>query len=239
MAGQPRAYRWFDLIMASFVAVLITSNIASSAKVIAWPSLIPGIILSFDAGTLLFPISYIFGDILTEVYGYRRSRRVIWTGFAALGLSAAFFGLVRLLPGDQSWQGYAGQDAYNAILGGISSGGIFLASLTAFLVGEFSNSYILAKLKILTQGKMLWLRTIGSTLVGEAVDSFLFTAIACLTGVFPWQLFWTISTANYIFKTLIEALMTPLTYKVVNWLKNAEGEDYYDHNTDFNPFVRT
>jgi len=231
-----RAYRFIDLVMAVFVTVLIVSNIASSAKIVDWGVNLFGIRLAFDAGTLLFPISYIFGDVLTEVYGYQRSRRVIWTGFACLGLSAVVLWLVRLMPGEATWQQYAGQQAYDSILGGMSSGGIVLASLLAYLFGEFSNSFILAKMKLLTRGRWLWSRTIGSTLVGELVDSALFIAIASLAGVFPWSLFASLVLTNYIFKVGIETLMTPLTYQVVNLLKRVEREDYYDANTNFNPF---
>ena len=234
-----RAFRYFDLVMAAFVAVLIASNIASSAKIVDWGISLGGLRLAFDAGTLLFPVSYIFGDILTEVYGYRRSRRVIWTGFAALALTAAYFALVRAMPGEGAWQDYAGQPAYDAILGGFSSGGLVLASLLAFFAGEFSNSFILAKMKLLTRGRHLWARTIGSTLVGEAIDSFLFVLVASAAGVFPWQSFWSIAVANYIFKAAIEIIMTPLTYRLVNFLKKREGEDYYDWHTNFNPFSST
>jgi hypothetical protein len=235
--GQPRrSYRYLDLVTALFVTVLVVSNIASSAKIVDWGVSILGLPLAFDAGTLLFPVSYIFGDILTEVYGYQRSRRVIWTGFACLGLSALVFWVVRLLPGEASWQGYAGQSAYEAILGGMSSGGIVLASLAAYFAGEFSNSFVLAKLKVATAGRWLWMRTIGSTLVGEGVDTLAFVAIASLAGVFPWALFATLVLTNYLFKVGIEALMTPLTYLLVARLKHAEQEDYYDRNTDFNPF---
>ena len=139
-------YRYFDIILGLFVAVLIISNIASSAKIVDWGFGVLGIRLAFDAGTILFPISYIFGDILTEVYGYRRSRRVIWTGFFSLALAAFIFWIVGLLPGETTWQGYAGDTAYQAILGGMSSGGIVLASLTAYWLGEFSNSFVLAKM---------------------------------------------------------------------------------------------
>ena len=162
-----REYKYFDRIMALFVMVLVVSNIASSAKIIDLGFSIFNIPLAFDAGTLLFPISYIFGDILTEVYGYKRSRRVIWTGFAALALSALIFWVVQQLPGEATWQEYAGDEAYRAILGGMSSGGIVLASLSAYCLGEFSNSFVLAKMKILTHGRWLWTRTIGSTLVGD------------------------------------------------------------------------
>ncbi|MCB9111758.1 MAG: queuosine precursor transporter [Anaerolineales bacterium] len=232
-----RTYKYFDIIMAFFVAVLITSNIASSAKIVDWGISIFGIHLAFDAGTLLFPVSYVFGDVLTEVYGYRRSRRVIWTGFFALAVTALTFWLVSIMPGEATWQGYAGDAAYQAILGGMSTGGIVAASLAGYWLGEFFNSYVLAKMKILTNGRWLWTRTIGSTLVGEAVDSLVFVAVASLFGVFPWSLFFTLSLTNYIFKVTIEAVMTPLTYLVINKLKHAENEDYYDRDTDFNPFV--
>jgi len=210
--------------------------VASAAKIVDWGVSLLGLRLAFDAGTLLFPISYIFGDVLTEVYGYRRSRKVIWTGFGLSALMAVTFWLVGRLPGEAEWQAYAGQGAYDAILGGVSSGGIIVASLTAYFAGEFSNSYVMAKLKIVTQGRWLWARTIGSTLVGEGVDTALFIMLACLLGVFPWSIALTLIVTNYIFKVGIEALMTPLTYRIVNGLKRAEHEDYYDHDTDFNPF---
>ncbi|GAB4422179.1 MAG: queuosine precursor transporter [Anaerolineales bacterium] len=234
---KPREYKYFDRIMALFVMVLVVSNIASSAKIIDLGVSLLGIPLAFDAGTLLFPISYIFGDILTEVYGYKRSRRVIWTGFGALALTALVFWGVQVLPGEATWQEYAGDEAYAAILGGMSSGGIVLASLVAYWLGEFSNSFVLAKMKVLTQGRWLWTRTIGSTLVGELVDSTVFIAIASLFGIFPWSLFITLAFTNYILKSAAEAVLTPVTYWVVNSLKRAENEDYYDRDTDFNPFV--
>jgi hypothetical protein len=232
-----REYKYFDLIMALFVMVLVVSNIASSAKIIDLGFSILNIPLAFDAGTLLFPISYIFGDILTEVYGYERSRRVIWTGFVALALSALIFWAIQRLPGEVTWQGYAGDSAYNAILGGMSNGGIVLASLTAYWLGEFSNSFILAKLKILTDGRWLWTRTVGSTLIGELIDSGVFVAIASLFGVFPWSLFVTLALTNYLFKTFTEISMTPLTYTIVKFLKRVENEDFYDRDTNFNPFA--
>jgi uncharacterized integral membrane protein (TIGR00697 family) len=235
-SGSPRQFRYLDLIMALFVTVLITSNIASSAKIVDWGVNFLGLPLAFDAGTILFPISYIFGDILTEVYGYRRSRRVIWTGFACLAFTAFILWLVRIMPGEAQWQTYAGQAAYDNILGGMTSGGIVIASLLAYLVGEFSNSFILAKLKLITSGRWLWTRTISSTLVGEGIDSLVFILIATLAGVFPWTLFGTLVVTNYIFKVSIEVIMTPLTYLLTNRLKKAENEDYYDRQTDFNPF---
>jgi uncharacterized integral membrane protein (TIGR00697 family) len=231
-----RPYRYFDLIMAVFVTVLVVSNIASSAKIVDWGFSIFGVRMAFDAGTLLFPVSYIFGDILTEVYGYRNSRRVIWAGFACLALSAVIFGVVRILPGESQWQKYAGDAAYLAILGGMSSGGIVLASLAGYWSGEFTNSFILAKMKILTRGRWLWTRTIGSTIAGELVDTVIFVTIASLFKVFPWSLFLTLSLTNYLFKCGVEALMTPVTYAAVAALKKTEQEDYYDRETNFNPF---
>ncbi len=232
----PRVYRYLDLVMVLFVTVLIVSNIASSAKIVDWGISISGIPLAFDAGTLLFPVSYIFGDILTEVYGYRSSRRVIWAGFAMLALTSAVFYIVRAMPGEAGWTKAGGQPAYDLILGGISSGGIVLASLSAYFAGEFSNSVILAKMKLLTRGRWLWSRTIGSTLVGEGVDTLIFLLVATLTGVFPWEIFLSLALTNYLFKVGIEILMTPLTYWIVSILKRVENEDYYDWQTNFNPF---
>jgi queuosine precursor transporter len=232
-----RHYRYFDLVMAGFVTVLIVSNIASSAKIVDWGVSLFGVRLAFDGGTLLFPISYVFGDVLTEVYGYGRSRRVIWTGFACLAVCAAVLWLVRIMPGESTWASGGGQQAFELALGGMSTGGIVLASLVAYFAGEFSNSFILARMKILTGGRWLWTRTIGSTLVGEAVDTALFVTVASLTGVFPWSLFFTLVVTNYIFKVVIEAVMTPATYGTVRFLKNAEQEDWYDRGTNFNPFA--
>jgi uncharacterized integral membrane protein (TIGR00697 family) len=171
--------------------------------------------------------------VLTEVYGFKRSRRIIWTGFACLALAAGVLWLVRILPGEAAWEGYAGQAAFEAILGGMSSFGIVAASLLAYLAGEFTNSVVLARLKVATNGRWLWLRTISSTLVGEGVDSVIFVLVATLAGVFPWELFLTLSLSNYIFKCAVEILMTPFTYLVANGLKKAENEDYYDRGTKF------
>jgi uncharacterized integral membrane protein (TIGR00697 family) len=232
-----KTYRYFDIILGLFIAVLLISNVASSAKIIDLGFNILGVPMAFDAGTLLFPISYVFGDILTEVYGYQRSRRVIWMGFAALALASLTFWLISILPGESTWQGYAGDAAYSAILGGMSTGGIVFGSLAGFWLGEFSNSFVLAKMKILTNGRWLWTRTIGSTIVGELVDTVAFVTVASAFGVFPWSLFLTLTVANYLFKVFVEAVMTPLTYLVVRALKQSEHEDYYDRETDFNPFV--
>lgn len=236
---EPRTkqYRYFDLITAVFVTVLVVSNIASSAKIVDWGVSLFGVPMAFDAGTILFPVSYIFGDILTEVYGYKQSRRAIWAGFFCLALTSVIFWIVGHLPGEATWQSYAGDTAYNVILGGISSGGIVLASLAGYWTGEFTNSFILAKMKVLTQGRWLWMRTIGSTIFGELVDTVVFVVVASAFGVFPWSLFTTLIVTNYLFKVAVEALMTPVTYLVVAALKRAENEDYYDRDTDFNPFA--
>ncbi|HQN43393.1 MAG TPA: queuosine precursor transporter [Anaerolineaceae bacterium] len=236
MKSENRNYRFFDLVVALFVTVLIVSNIASSAKIVDWGVSLFGLPLAFDAGTLLFPISYIFGDLLTEVYGFKRSRRVIWTGFTCLLLSAGALWLVKVLPGEAMWQEYAGQGAYEAILSGMFSGGIVLASLTAYLMGEFSNSVILARLKVATRGRWLPLRTITSTLVGEGIDSLIFVGVATLMGVFPKELFGTLVVTNYVFKVGIEVIMTPITWLAARGLKRAENEDYFDTHTQFNPF---
>jgi uncharacterized integral membrane protein (TIGR00697 family) len=216
-------YKYFDLIMALFVAVLLISNIASTKIVDLGP-------FTFDGGTLLFPISYIFGDILTEVYGYRRSRRVIWVGFACAALMAIVLAIVGALPAAEGWPH---QEAYEAILG--TTPRIVIASLIAYFAGEFSNSYTLARMKVFTRGRWLWTRTIGSTLVGEGVDTVLFVTIA-FAGTLPWSLFWSIIISNYIFKVGLETLMTPVTYRVTGFLKREENEDVYDFDTDFNPF---
>jgi uncharacterized integral membrane protein (TIGR00697 family) len=234
---EQKIYKYFDWVMALVITVLIISNIASSAKIIDWGVSIFGIPLAFDGGTILFPLSYVLGDVLTEVYGFRKARRVIWTGFGMLGLTSLVFFAIQHLPGEVTWQSYAGQDAYNAILGGVSSGGIMLASLTAYLAGSFTNSVILARLKVATRGRFLWMRTIGSTLAGEAVDTAIFVTVATLTGVFTWDIFLTLILTNYIFKVLFEAVLTPVTYQVVNRLKKAEHEDFFDTDTKFKIFA--
>lgn len=218
-----KSYKHLDAIATLFVTVLLISNITSTKIVsLGW--------FTFDGGTLIFPLSYIFGDILTEVYGYSRSRKVIWLGFFCAFLMALTFNLVGALPPAADWK-Y--QEAYNQILGATPR--IVAASLTAYWVGEFSNSFILAKLKILTCGKWLWTRTIGSTLVGQVLDTAIFILIAFL-GVFSNSILWALIASNYLFKCGIEILFTPVTYWVTDWLKRQEQEDYYDTNTNFNPF---
>jgi uncharacterized integral membrane protein (TIGR00697 family) len=228
-----------DSVTAFFVVVLVVSNIASSAKIVDLGISLFGFPLAFDGGTLLFPVSYVFGDILTEVYGFRASRRVIWTGFAALAMASLLFLILRFLPSDAAWEAYAGSAAYDAILGGMSTGGIALASLAGYWVGEFANSAILSRMKVLTRGKYLWARTIGSTLVGELLDSLVFVLIASLTGVFGWELFLTLVLTNYVFKCAVEIIMTPGTYLAVRRLKKAEGVDTYDVGVSLNPFSRS
>jgi uncharacterized integral membrane protein (TIGR00697 family) len=222
--------------MAAFVAVLIISNIASSAKIVDLGFSLFGVRMAFDGGTLLFPLSYVFGDILTEVYGFRAGRRVIWTGFAALALTTLVFFALHALPGDGEWEGYAGSAAYDAILGGISTGGIALASILGYWAGEFSNSVVLSRMKVLMQGKHLWMRTIGSTLVGEFLDSLIFVLVGTVTGVFGWGLFLNLLLTNYFLKCLIEMIMTPVTYAAVRTLKHKEGIDTYDRGEKYNPF---
>jgi uncharacterized integral membrane protein (TIGR00697 family) len=229
-----KSYKFYDVVMALFVTVLLLSNLLSSAKIIDLNTSFLGVPLAFDAGTLVFPIAYIFGDILTEVYGYRRSRRVIWMGFLATALMGGFVGLAGALPAEAYWQDTVGQSAYDAVLGGIS--GLVIASLAAYWLGEFSNSFVLAKLKVATGGRYLPLRTIGSTLVGQALDTLAFFWIAAALGVFPWEILASLMLTNYLLKVGIEVVLTPVTVVVVGYLKQAEGEDYYDRDTDFNPF---
>lgn len=215
--------RAYTLITALFAAVLIISNVAS-AKIATFGG------LTLDGGTLLFPLSYIFGDVLTEVYGYAGSRPVIWIGFGCTALASVVFAAVGALPPAPDWHGQA---AFTATLG--LTPRIVAASLLAFLVGEFANSFVMAKMKIATRGRWLWTRTLGSTLVGQAVDTGLFVTVA-FTGVLPWSLILPLILSNYVFKVGVEALLTPVTYRVVAWLKRHDGCDVYDHDTDFNPF---
>jgi hypothetical protein len=228
-------FKYLDLVTVAFTVILILSNFGSSAKIIDWGISIGNIRLAFDAGTVFFPFAYIFGDILTEVYGYSRTRRVIWVGFGALVFTFLMFWLIRVLPGESLWQQTVGQDAFESILGGIRFGGIVLASILGYLIGSFANSVIMAIMKRLTGGKHLWMRTIGSTIIGEFLDSAIFIAIASLTGVFPWELFWSLTLTNYIFKVAIEVLFTPVTYWFTRKLKHAEGADVYSDLTDLNP----
>src|SRR5690606_36035633 len=210
--------------MAAFVAVLLCSNLIGPAKIASlWG-------FTFGAGVLFFPISYVFGDVLTEVYGYARSRRVIWTGFAALGFASFMAFVVVQLPPANGW---LNQPAYDAVFG--QTPRIVAASLIAFFAGEIVNAFVMAKMKVMTKGKYLWTRTIGSTVVGQGVDSLLFYPIA-FWGVWSTDLLLTVMVSNFLLKVSWEAVLTPITYKVVGWLKRAEQEDYYDTDTDFTPF---
>ncbi len=221
-----RSYKYYDLIMAAFVTVLLCTNLISAPKQVS----VGGFV--FGAGVLFFPISYLFGDILTEVYGYARSRKVVWAGFGALAFTAVLTQVVLRLPPAPGWPK---QEAYEAVFGGF--GRIAVASFLGFLCGEFANSFTLAKMKVLTSGRWLWTRTIGSTIVGELVDSLVFYPVAFL-GAPGWPLsrVLRILFTNYALKVAWEVVATPLTYRIVGYLKRAEGEDYYDYDTDFTPF---
>lgn len=221
--GNQVTFRYFDIIMAFFVAVLLISNIASTKILVFWK-------FTFDGGTLLFPLSYIFGDILTEVYGYRRTRRVIWTGFIAALVMSLVLWIVQVLPPAPDWPN---QQAYESVIGFMPR--IVLASLLAYFAGEFTNSYILSRLKVKMEGKRLWVRTIGSTLIGEGFDTTIFCLVA-FYGVLPGSLLLTVIVSNYIFKCAVEILFTPLTYKIVGFLKKREKTDVYDRGISYNPF---
>jgi uncharacterized integral membrane protein (TIGR00697 family) len=228
---QTRQYRYYELVMAAFVVVLVCSNLIGPAK-IAQISLPYFGTLTFGAGVLFFPISYVFGDILTEVYGYARARKVIWAGFAGLGFASFMAAVVVALPPAPFWNN---QPAYEIAFG--STWRIVLASMCAYFCGEFVNSYVLAKMKILTAGRWLWTRTIGSTIFGEAVDSALFYPLAFYgTGIIPDDKLPLVMLSQFVIKVGVEVVFTPITYKVVHALKRAEREDYYDRNTDFTPF---
>ena len=221
----PRNYRYFDLVTAAFVTVLLCSNLIGASKV----ATVSG--FTFGAGVLFFPISYIFGDILTEVYGYARARRAVWSGFAAMGFASVMSWAVLAFPPAAGWPH---QDAFETVFG--STPRIVAASLVAYFCGEFCNSYVLAKMKLWTSGRLLWTRTIGSTIVGEGVDSLIFYPLAFL-GVWETSLVLQVLASNYLLKVLWEAVNTPLTYRVVNFLKRAEHEDYFDRHTRFTPFT--
>jgi len=224
--GARRVYRYYDLVMAAFVTVLICANVIGAAK----RCQIGG--FTFSAGVLFFPISYIFGDVLTEVYGYSRARKVVWAGFGALAFASFMSWAILQFPPAPDWPH---QPAYETVFGGTPR--IVLASLVAYFSGEFCNSYVLAKMKLRTGGRLLWTRTIGSTIVGEAVDSLIFYPLAFL-GAPGWttEQMLAVLMGNYLLKVGWEVVMTPFTYRVVNFLKRAEREDYFDRDTDFTPF---
>ena len=229
---QARSYRYYDFIMGAFVTVLICSNFIGAAKqaVVDVPFL--GLV-PFGAGVLFFPISYIFGDILTEVYGYGRDRRVVWAGFGALAFASVMAWVVVNLPPGPSDFMKSYQPALDMVFG--NAWRIALGSMIAFWCGSFVNSYILAKMKIWTKGRWLWTRTIGSTIAGELVDSTLFYVIA-FYGIWATPDIVKVAMLQYVLKTSWEIVMTPVTYRVVAFLKRAEREDYYDLNTNFTPF---
>lgn len=225
--NAPRAqvvYRYYDLVLGAFVAILLCSNLIGTSKVVALGG------YTFGAGVLFFPLSYVFGDVLTEVYGYARSRRVVWAGFGALVFAAVMSFVVVEMPAAPEW---GGQEHLRAVFG--QTPRIAMASLCGYFCGEFANSYVLARMKVATSGKYLWTRTIGSTIVGEAVDTLVFYPLAFL-GVWSAALVLKVMVTNYLIKVLFEVVLTPVTYRVVAWLKRAEHEDFYDSNTNFTPF---
>lgn len=262
-----RRFRYYDFVMAAFVAILLLSNIIGAAKLTFveidwWPSGMwpaPDGVFIYGAGILFFPLGYVIGDVLTEIYGFARARRVIWTGFAALIFMAFMSYVVVSLPAFDGWScsasgfdgqpgplqptggedlpsGFTCQQTYESVFG--STWRIVLASITAFWAGEFVNSYVMARMKVWTQGKALWSRTIGSTVVGQGVDSLIFYPIA-FWGIWSTEAVIAVMITNWLLKVLWEALLTPVTYAVIGWLKRAEGVDVYDEATDFSPFARS
>lgn len=232
MQQPTRQYKYYDFVMAAFVCVLLCSNLIGAGKAAQVNLPLLGNV-TFSAGVLFFPISYIFGDILTEVYGYGRDRRVVWAGFAALAFAALMATVVVSLPAADSDYAREYQTHLLGVFGDTPR--IALGSMIAFWCGSFSNSFVLARMKVVTAGRWLWTRTIGSTLVGELVDSSLFYVIA-FYGTWPTEQIIAVTLAQYAFKTSWEIVMTPVTYRVVAFLKHAEREDYYDRHTNFNPF---
>ena len=242
-----RQYRYFDFVMVAFVVVLLCSNLIGPGKACAidlglnivpdWSSttgLFWTSMLVFGAGNIFFPISYIFGDVLTEVYGYARARKVIWAGFGAMIFATIMSSVVLALPANPA-EPFNEKivPALEIVFGNTAR--IVIASIVAFWVGDFLNSFVLAKMKVLTRGRMLWTRTIGSTFVGQLADSVLFYPIA-FYGIWETSTLVKIVIFNWLFKVGVEVLFTPLTYALVNFLKRAEGEDYFDTNTNFTPF---
>jgi uncharacterized integral membrane protein (TIGR00697 family) len=227
----PREYRYYEFVMVAFVVILICSNLIGPAKIAQLDLPLVGE-TKFGAGILFFPISYIFGDVLTEVYGYARSRRVIWAGFGGLAFASIMATVVVALPPAPGW---GNQAAYEIAFGGTWR--IALASMIAYFCGEFVNSFVLAKMKIMTNGRWLWTRTIGSTIFGEGVDSMLFYPLAFYhSGIFPDSLLPAVMLAQFLGKVGVEVVFTPVTYWIVGALKRAEQEDYYDRDTKFTPF---
>lgn len=225
-------HRYYDLILAAFVTVLICSNLIGAGKAAVIDLPLVGTVI-FGAGVLFFPISYLFGDILTEVYGYAHDRRAVWCGFAALLFAALMSLIVVNLPPAQNQHNLHLQEGLESVFG--NTWRIIAGSIIAFWSGSLVNAFVLARMKVLTEGKYLWLRTIGSTAAGELVDSSLFYFLA-FYGIWPTELVISVAITQYFLKTGWEVLATPLTYKIVGFLKRKENEDYYDRNTDFNPF---
>lgn len=219
-----KKYRYYDFVMAAFVCIMICSNVIGAPKVFSIGA------MSFGGGILFFPVSYLFGDILTEVYGYASARRVVWAGFTAMIFASFTSWLVLKLPPAPGWNDQA---AFETVFG--ATWRIVLGSLLAFLFGEFCNSYVLAKLKILSKGKHLWLRFVVSTIVGEGIDTAIFYPMAFI-GIWPESLLLKVMMSSYLFKVTWEVAVTPFTYIFVNWLKRAEQVDFYDYDTNFNPF---
>jgi uncharacterized integral membrane protein (TIGR00697 family) len=228
---QPRQYRYFEFVMVAFVVVLVCSNLIGPAKAaqIELPWWGP---ITFGAGVLFFPISYVFGDILTEVYGYSRARRVIWSGFVALLFAAVMAAVVVALPPAPNWPN---QKVYESAFG--NTWRIALASMVAYFCGEFVNSFVLAKMKVWTNGRFQGARFVGSTVAGEAVDSAIFYPLAFYnSGIMPNELVLQLTYMQFLAKTAVEIAFLPITFRIVAFLKRAENEDYYDRNTNFNPF---
>lgn len=223
-ASAIRQFRAFDVVMAAFVAILLLSNLIGAAKL----STVWG--FTFGAGILFFPLGYVIGDVLTEVYGYARARRCIWVGFSALLFMAFMSWVVVSLPPAVGWEGQA---AYESVFGQVPR--IVMASIVAFWAGEFANSFVLARMKVLTKGKHLWTRTIGSTVIGQGVDSIIFYPLA-FYGVWSTEQVLTVMVTNWALKVGWEAVLTPVTYFVVGTLKRHEGVDVYDEDTNFSPF---
>jgi len=222
---EKKNYQYFDLIMAAFVTLLLCSNLIGAAKVChLWG-------VTFGGTLLFFPITYLFGDILTEVYGYKHSRKVVWTGFIALIFSSLVAWFILKLPAADGWNH---QNEFTIVFA--QTPRLVAASLAAYFIGELSNSYVLAKMKILTQGKWLWTRIVGSTIIGEAIDTVIFYPLAFF-GVWETPLLIKVLITSYTFKVTWEILMTPFTYKIVNFLKKVENEDYFDYETNFSPFT--
>jgi queuosine precursor transporter len=244
-----RHFRYFDYVMASFVAILLLSNLIGASKLaqmdvagitslLSWVPLVGDwiarhSIVTFGAGILFFPVSYVIGDVLTEVYGYANARRCVWMGFFALIFMAFMSFVVVAMPPAPGW---GGQAAYESVFG--STWRIVLASVVAFWAGEFVNSFVLARMKVLTGGTKLWTRTIGSTVFGQAVDSLLFYPIAFF-GIWSTDQVLTVMITNWAMKVAWEAALTPATYAVVGWLKKREGAEVFDTDTDFSPFAKS